>query len=149
MAQLKVNKFTSWELTEEEEIQGKMLTTTQIQVIQNHIADLADEKILLEPDPEHMTAYIKTEAGLAGQIAAYQYLIDESASIEDNQKYIAEEAIADAQSQTPQRAAPVMEIFADSSVVVEPEELNTEAPELPEVLEDSVDPSELPPQSII
>ena len=145
MPHLKTNLFASWELSEEEEIQGKMLTTAQIMVVQNYIAEAAAEKLLLDPGStkKKLKAFRKTEAALSGRIAAYLYLIHESASIVDNQRYIAEEAIETARSTTP--PTPVMEIFAESSIVVDVENFNTEAPE---ELEAS-DPSELPPQSTI
>ena len=145
MAHLKVNLFASWELSEEEEIQGKMLTTAQLMVVQNYIAEAAAEKLLLDPGStkKELKVFTKTEAALAARIAAYQYIIDESACIEDNQRYVAEAAIAAATLDPAIRSTPVMEIFATSSVVVEPEELNTEDP----AYLDTPDPSELPPQS--
>ena len=88
MASLIPNSFSSYDLTEEEEIQGNLLTQVQKQVIQNNIVNLAEEKINLVLDPTLSTEYVQREAGLAGQIAALRYRLELSESTEEMLKGI-------------------------------------------------------------
>lgn len=79
MAHLIPTAFSKWELNEEETKQGSILTIAQTQVIQNQLAMAAEEKIMLEMDANNISGSLQREAGLAGQIAAYQFLLDQSA----------------------------------------------------------------------
>ena len=83
MATLIPNEFSSYELSDEEALQGSVFTTTQLQVLQNAKAAVAEEKIHLEYDPENPLLFAQREAGLAGQLATYNYLIDSSAAAAD------------------------------------------------------------------
>ena len=83
MSHLVANAFSSYELTDEEALQGAILTITQKQVIQNQLAALAEEKIHLEPDPANMMLYVGEEAYLRGQIVNLQYLLQLSATAEE------------------------------------------------------------------
>jgi hypothetical protein len=83
MAELIVNPFAEWQLNEEEERQGSMLTITQTQVIQNQVARLASEKLLLQPDPNDIANYYQKEAYIRGQIDSLQYLLDVSSSLQE------------------------------------------------------------------
>lgn len=78
MADLIPTAFTKWSLSEEEEKQGSIYTITQIQVLQNQLAAIAEEKIALELDPNQFDKYLQREAGLAGQMAIIQHLLDQS-----------------------------------------------------------------------
>lgn len=78
MADLAPTSFTRWILTDEEEKQGSILTIGQIQVLQNQLADIAEEKIALEIDPSQFDSYLQREAGLAGQMAIIKHLLDQS-----------------------------------------------------------------------
>ena len=78
MAKIKHNAFTSWELTEEEELQGQQLTITQVQVIQNLIADTAESLLNLEYDISKPTDYIQQESYKRGQIEILAFLLDRS-----------------------------------------------------------------------
>lgn len=71
--------FASWNLSEQELMQGSILSTPQEQVIQNQIAQLAQEKLLLKFTPDSLYAYAQREAELQGQINALQFLITTSA----------------------------------------------------------------------
>ena len=72
------NTFTSYELSEKEELQGSILTGLQIQVLQNALSATAEEKLALEFDPEHPQLFIQQEAYKKGQIELYTFLIDKS-----------------------------------------------------------------------
>jgi len=83
MATLIVNEFSSYELSIEEELQGSVFTTTQLQVLRNAKAAIAEEKIHLEFNPNNPLEFAQREAGLAGQLATYNYLIDKSLAAAD------------------------------------------------------------------
>jgi len=78
MANLIPTAFSKWELNDEEVRQGSILSVAQTQVIQNNLAMAAEEKLMLEIAPDNISLYLQREAGLAGQIAAYQFLLDQS-----------------------------------------------------------------------
>jgi hypothetical protein len=78
MAHLIPTAFSKWELTDEEAKQGSILSIAQTQVIQNNLAMAAEEKLMLEIIPDNVSLYLQREAGLAGQIAALQFLLDQS-----------------------------------------------------------------------
>ena len=78
MSKLIPNSFTSYDLTPDEQLQGSILNTLQLQVIHNHLADYAEQKIALGYDPEHSLLFLQDEASLAGKIDILNYLIDAS-----------------------------------------------------------------------
>lgn len=82
MARLRENMFASYILTEEEERQGSVLTSLQLAVIQNLIADCAEQKNSLVLDPNNVVAYAQQEADLAGRIAILTYLKELSAAMQ-------------------------------------------------------------------
>jgi len=83
MATLIPNDFSSYNLTEEEAIQGSVFTTLQKQVIQNQLSNAAIEKNNLELDTNNPLQFAQQEASLAGQIAAFRFLLDTSAVAEE------------------------------------------------------------------
>ncbi len=83
MAVLIPNDFASFQLTEQEELEGSILTITQKQVIQNHLSSAAAEKIGLEYDPENSLKFVQQEASLKGQIDAYRFILASSDTAED------------------------------------------------------------------
>lgn len=72
------NSFSSYHLTEDDTLEGSILTTLQKQVIQNLLVARAEEKLALEFDPDNINRFVQREASLAGEIAAYQTLIANS-----------------------------------------------------------------------
>lgn len=76
------NQFQHWVMSEEETLQGAILTITQKQCIQNQVADLAHERISLTIDPTNIQLTVQRDAELKGQITALQYLIDLSNAAE-------------------------------------------------------------------
>lgn len=83
MAHLIPNDFSSYQLTDKEELEGSILTITQKQVIQNHLSAAASEKIGLEYDPENKDRFVQQEASLKGQIDAYRFILSSSESAEE------------------------------------------------------------------
>jgi hypothetical protein len=75
-------RYQKWDLTEQEYLQGSCLTITQKQCIQNQIAQLAEERLALNLDPEHPLNFIQKEAEIKGQLNALSYLIDLSTNAE-------------------------------------------------------------------
>lgn len=80
MAQLIQNSFSSYELTIEEELQGSILTITQLQVLQNQLAFIVEEKINIEfdPAPDKVLEFVQQEAYKKGQMELLQYIISNS-----------------------------------------------------------------------
>lgn len=78
MAKLIPNSFAAYELTDEEVLQGSIFTTLQSQVLQNHLASYAEEKITLDYDPKNPEEFIQNEASLKAKIELLQYLKEAS-----------------------------------------------------------------------
>jgi hypothetical protein len=76
MAKPIINQFSSFELTESEQLAGTILTYEQKLVLQNQLAMISAEKLALAADPNNYAAYIQQEAYKAGQIAQIQYQLD-------------------------------------------------------------------------
>ena len=72
----KATSFTRIELTEEETLSGFSFTPLNQAVIQNLIADIAEEKLTLKFTPNDVLSYTQQEASLAGQLDILKYLID-------------------------------------------------------------------------
>lgn len=70
------SSFLSFNLSPEDAKQGSTFNLQQKAVIQNIIADLAEEKITLKFDPLNPLAFQQREAELAGQIGILKYLLD-------------------------------------------------------------------------
>ena len=93
MARLQDNDFSSYALTEEEELQGALLTITQRQVIQNQLSAVACEKLALEFNTDKPDSFIQQEAYKRGQLDLLSYLLDQSQSAVEEQKFKAENPI--------------------------------------------------------
>jgi len=87
MAHLIDNDFSSYELNDEEAVQGSILSITQKQVIQNDIAVYAEEKLNLEFDTNNQMLFVQQEAKLAGQIQALRYRLQCSEASEEELRY--------------------------------------------------------------
>lgn len=70
------HSFNRYQLTEGEQVAGATLTSANLAVIQNLIADTSEEKIALVCDPKEFNSYIQQEAYLAGQLKILRYLVD-------------------------------------------------------------------------
>jgi hypothetical protein len=78
MAVIIDNTFTSYEMTQEEELQGSILILSQVQVIQTRLAMHAEAKINLAFDPMHPEVYAQEESYLRGQMASLSTILDTS-----------------------------------------------------------------------
>lgn len=83
MAHLIANEFACYDLTEEEALQGSILTLTQQHVIQNLLAKAAEEKIHLEFDIDSPSKFIQQEASLQGQMAILNYMLEASVTSQE------------------------------------------------------------------
>lgn len=84
MAKLNPNRFSSYTLSEAELKEGLTFNIYQLRVIQNMIAEAANEKISLVFDPTNPSEFIQREAELHGQINVLEYLIAASIKEEEN-----------------------------------------------------------------
>lgn len=71
-----INQFSSFELTESEQLAGTILTYEQKLVLQNQLAMISAEKLALVANPHSYAEFIQQEAYRAGQIAMIQYILD-------------------------------------------------------------------------
>ena len=78
MATLLPNVFSSYELSDEEQIQGSIYTITQRQVLQNELAIAAETKLALKYDTSKPMEYVQEEAHFAGKVEILRYLLDMS-----------------------------------------------------------------------
>lgn len=78
MAQQLNTSFTRFELSSQEQIHGQILTPLNCLVIQNLLAQNAEEKMKLKFDPEKPSVFIQREAELQGTIGILQFLLDSS-----------------------------------------------------------------------
>ena len=76
MAHPITNTFTSYKLTEEEQVSGQTLTSNNIMIIQNLVSSIAEEKLGLKFDPLNPMAFAQREAELNGQIGILKFLIE-------------------------------------------------------------------------
>ena len=75
--------FTSYELTEKEELTGSILTELQKCVLQNELSRTAMEKNLLTFDTEKPAEFSQNEAYLRGKIDLLSYLLENSTIAND------------------------------------------------------------------
>ena len=79
----KQGTFSNWELTEEEQLNGQILTISQSQVLQNELANVADQKLNLTFDPLNPVKFAQEEAFLSGQMSVLRLLLDRSKPSEE------------------------------------------------------------------
>lgn len=79
------NKFTSYQLTAEEEKAGFILTQNNIQVFQNELALTAEAKITLTFDPANPSVFLQQEAYLRGKLEFIEWLFAMHKQFSDEQ----------------------------------------------------------------
>lgn len=94
MARLELSSFAYYKLTEDEQIEGSIFTETQLQVLQNKLVEISEEKLGLELDPRNVDAFIQQEASLKGQIDIIKFLMDSSEAMVEARLINAEETAA-------------------------------------------------------
>jgi len=67
--------FTYYQLTDREVLAGSILTSDQKAVIQNELAQAADNKLNLDFDPLNPTKFAQDEAFLKGQMSILRVLL--------------------------------------------------------------------------
>tara|TARA_R110000744_G_scaffold372015_2_gene483372 strand:+ start:10101 stop:10397 length:297 start_codon:yes stop_codon:yes gene_type:complete len=75
MAHLIPSSFSFYDLTEEEELQGQILTVTQAHVIQNQLATCAEEKLMIKFTPESQQQFVQEDSYKQGQIDILKYIL--------------------------------------------------------------------------
>ena len=78
MSRIIPNLFTTYELTEEEQLQGHVLTEQQKQVFQNERANLAEERSALSIDSDNVIKSAQEEAYKLGQLDQMSWILDAS-----------------------------------------------------------------------
>lgn len=84
MARQLPNSFTRYQLTEEEQLSGQILTTSNYHVIQNLIADAAEARLAHTYDPANHLSFIQREAELQGQIGILKFLLEASLNAQNS-----------------------------------------------------------------
>ena len=76
--QQQTNRFTTYDLTKEEEATGTTFTPLQLAHLQNLLAGAYKDKLNLVVDSNKVTTFIQTEAELQGRIRTLEFLIEQS-----------------------------------------------------------------------
>jgi len=72
------NAFTSYQLTNEEELAGHILNFNQAAVLQNERAQVAESRLNVDFDPQNPVKFAQDEAFLKGQLSVYNLLLERS-----------------------------------------------------------------------
>lgn len=82
MARLIESAFNSYELTAQEELQGRILSQYQKLRIQNLLAEKANLRINLLYNASDPSVFLQDEASLKGYISLLQFLLEDSKQAE-------------------------------------------------------------------
>lgn len=77
--------FSSYTLTQEEQLAGETLSALSIQVLHNLRSRLAEQKLYLPFTPNDVLAYAQQEAFLTGQLELLTFLIDSAEAANSHQ----------------------------------------------------------------
>jgi len=75
MAKLGTGTFTHYDLTRREILAGSVLTHDQKAVLQNELAQIAEQKCNLDYDPLNPIAFAQSEALLKGQMSIIRVML--------------------------------------------------------------------------
>lgn len=78
MAIFRATSFTSYSLTNKEELAGQILTIDQKNYIQNQRAQIAEQILAQVFTPDKPLEFVQQDAFLKGQLSVYTTLIDAS-----------------------------------------------------------------------
>jgi len=78
MSKIIPGTFTRYELTELETLSGSVLNEMQLQRLQNNLADIADQILALEFDPNNPKDFMQQDSFLKGQMSFIRYQIEAS-----------------------------------------------------------------------
>ena len=90
MANLAVGTFTHWNLSRTEILQGSVLSGQQKQVLQNELAQIAEQVVNLEFDPGNPVSFAQNDAHLKGQMSIIRFLLIRSDESEQQLKNLAD-----------------------------------------------------------
>lgn len=74
--------FNYSQLSEQEQLEGQVLSHNQKQVLQNQRAVIAEQLIGIEYDPVNPVKFAQDHAFLQGQMAVFKWLLDASLAAE-------------------------------------------------------------------
>ena len=92
MAKIIPSAFTRYTITHKEELAGKILTLDQKIVIQNELAQVAEQILGLVYMPQDPLEFVKQDAFLKGQMSVYRVLLDASDECEAELLQLAQNA---------------------------------------------------------
>lgn len=75
MSKLRPNTFTTYEFTDRELLSGSVLTGEQKNVIQNELAQIAEQRLAIDYDPAKPLEFVQQEAFLKGQISILRVML--------------------------------------------------------------------------
>lgn len=76
MAQIKINQFTEYELTEQEQLAGAIFTENNLMVLQNLRSQQSSSILQMEVNPSDYPAYVQQEAFARGQLAMLDFILE-------------------------------------------------------------------------
>ena len=76
------NQFTSYDLSEQEQIQGSILSLEQERVLQNEKASVAEQLLALKFDTLNPGTFTQDHAFLSGQLAVFTSLLETSQTVQ-------------------------------------------------------------------
>ena len=82
MSKIVATSFTSYALTEDEFLRASMLSSSQQQVIQNELANAAEQILNLEYDPSAPLKFVQDDSFLKGQLSVLRMLLIRSEEAE-------------------------------------------------------------------
>jgi hypothetical protein len=77
------NSFSSYFLSDDDALEGSILSSVQKKVIQNRLAIRAEQKINLKIDATDPLSSLQEEAALAGEILAYRTILEDSVTSDE------------------------------------------------------------------
>lgn len=72
-----ISTFTTYTLAPEEELHGQTLTSLNIAVLRNQLAQVASDKLNLAFTPNDVLSFTQQEAYLKGQLDMLQIILDQ------------------------------------------------------------------------
>ena len=96
MATIIPHSFNRYQLTEQEELTGFILNQNNLVAFQNKLADICDNILNLEYDPNNPIKFAQDDAFLKGQKQLIEYLLD----MHTESTRIMQQAAADAANQS-------------------------------------------------
>lgn len=98
MAKLKLTRFSAYELTPEEELNGQTLNGAQKVLLQTEQSQIAEQILNLDFEPSDPLKFAQNEAFLRGQLSVYQVMLDRSELAEQSLRSLAAQSLQPPQS---------------------------------------------------